>query len=145
MDAVATTSPATPPPSLSFAIRPNDKRCRYWAKVVRADQDLPLPSDVTGADDIPGPYLRSPGVVRLFPGDVLFEGEANHHRHDWGWSYWVTYVDSAGEQLTSKSGFGRQKLAAKAQGLARELLAGAGPGAGAVRVAHARRAGLQLP
>lgn len=44
-----------------------------------------------------------------------------------------------------RSGFSAQKIAAKAQGLASSLLAGSGDIAGAVRVAHALRAGMTLP
>lgn len=131
-------------PSVSVKNRPRDRRCQYWSKVVRAAAGLPLPSEIHGAIDIDGPFLR-PGEEKLFPGDVLFEGEANHHRHERGWTYLVSFVDLDGNLLRYRSGFGVQKAAAKAQGLARELLAGSGHVAGAVRVAHALRAGMDLP
>lgn len=138
------TLSASAVPSVSVQNRPRDKRCPYWSKVIRAGAPLPLPSDIHGAVDIDGPFLR-PGDVKLLPGDVLFEGEANHHRHERGWTYWVSFIDAEGNLLRYSSGFGVQKTAAKAQGLARELLAGSGDVAGAVRVAHALRAGMDLP
>lgn len=139
-----TTAPTSAVSSVWVQNRPRDRGCSYWSKVIRAGDSLPLPSDVHGAVDIDGPFLR-PGDVRLFPGDFLFEGEANHHRHERGWTYWVNFIDAAGKLLCYRSGFGLQKAAAKSQGLSRELLAGCGDVAGAIRVAHALRAGMDLP
>lgn len=131
--------------SVSFQVGPYDSRCRSWAKVIRADVELPLPSVVEGADDIPAPYHRW-GEEELFSGDIVFEGESNHHRRrDRGWTYWVHFVNAEGKLLTYRSGFGEQKTAAKQLGLPKELLAGAGDHAGAIRVAHALRAGMKLP
>ncbi|NKE67545.1 hypothetical protein RAMLITH_17110 [Ramlibacter sp. RBP-2] len=127
----------------SIQLAPLDKRCRYWAKVVRRGSPLPLPSSVLGAESIPGLYLPR-GDEELFPGDVLLEGESNHHRHQRGWTYWVTYVQEDGELVRFVSGFSEQKAAAKRQGLPPELLAGSGDLAGAVRVGHALRLGLDL-
>lgn len=130
--------------SVSVLISPEDSRRRYWAKLVRSDTALPIPSLVSGAADIPGGYLRR-GEEEMYPGDVLIEGEANHHRRtDRGWTYWVTYVTEEGEMICFRSGFGEQKAKAKAQGLAAPLLAGSGDIAGAVRVGHALRMGLNL-
>lgn len=130
--------------SRSVRLVPLDERCRYWAKIVRSGSPLPLPSSVHGADWISGPYLRR-GGDELFPGDVLLEGEANHPRRQRGWTYWVTYVRDDGELVRFVSGFGVQKAAAKRQGLPPALLAGSGDLAGAVRVGHALRLGLDLP
>jgi len=135
---------AAPVTSISIRLRPCDHRCRYWAKVVRANTPLPTPSQISGASDIPGAYLMR-GEEELLPGDVLFEGEANHHRRtDRGWTYWVRYVTADGEVLCFQSGFGPQKASAKAQGMPAHLLAGSGDVAGAVRVGHALRMGLTL-
>lgn len=131
--------------SASINIRPRDSRCKYWAKKIEADMDLPLPKEVDGGNDIPGKYLRE-GEEELEPGDILFEGEANHHRRiDRGWTYWVHYVDSQGGLHRYMSGFSEQKTAAKTKGLSSTLLAGSGDVAGAVRVAHALRLGMILP
>lgn len=131
--------------TVSVDIRPLDSRCRYWAKIVRANVDLPIPSDVDRAVDINTPFL-SRGEEELFPGDVLFEGEANHHkRNDRGWTYWVSFVDTDGTLLCFQSGFGALKATAKAQGLPPHLLAGSGDVAGATRVAHALRLGIKFP
>lgn len=79
------------------------------------------------------------------PNDVLFEGEANHHRRtDRGWTYWVTLVLPCGELMRFKSGFSAQKLLLKAQGMAPELLKGSGDVAAMVRIAHGVRLGLAV-
>lgn len=131
--------------SVSVDVEPRDPRCKYWAKKVDAQTALPLPKEVDGGNDIPSKYLRE-GEEELEPGDILFEGEANHHRrHDRGWTYWVHYVDSHCILHRYMSGFSEQKTAAKAMGLSSMLLAGSGDVAGAVRVAHALRLGMILP
>ncbi|MBV5347056.1 hypothetical protein JZU46_02405 [bacterium] len=131
--------------SVSVDVEPRDARCKYWAKKVDAETALPLPKEVDGGNDIPSKYLRE-GEEELEPGDILFEGEANHHRRlDRGWTYWVHYVDHQGVLHKYISGFGEQKTAAKALGLSSTLLAGSGDVAGAVRVAHALRLGMILP
>lgn len=130
--------------SYSVNVKPMDPRCRHWAKLVRADQPLPHPEAVHGANDVPGPYLHR-GEEELFPGDVLFEGEANHHRRtDRGWSYCLTAVTLDGRLQRFRSGFGQQKAELKAQGLAPDLLKGSGDIAGMVRIAHGLRAGLNV-
>lgn len=130
--------------SHSIDVRPNDSRCRYWAKIVRAGQALPTPDRVHGANDLPGQYHRR-GDDELLPGDCLFEGESNHHRRrDRGFWYCLTYVTLQGEVLVFVSGFGAQKKQMKAQGLPRELLTGSGDIAAMVRIVHGLRAGLTV-
>lgn len=130
--------------SHSIKIKPQNSRCRYWAKIVRAGQPLPLPSSVTGANDINAPYCLM-GDEELFPGDVLIEGEANHHRRtDRGWSYWVSAVLADGTFINALPPSADIKTRLKAQGLRPELLAGAGDIAACVRIAHAARDGLRI-
>lgn len=130
--------------SHSVNVLPFDSRCRYWAKVIRANEPLPLPADVRGASDIPARYVQN-GEEELLPGDILFEGEANHHRRtDRGWSYWLTAVTQEGHLLRFSSGFGKQKAELKAQGMARDLLKGSGDIAGMVRIAHGLRASFKV-
>lgn len=130
--------------SHSVKFGPIDSRCRYWAKISRAGQVLPLPENVQGADDITGPYLRR-GEEELMTGDVLFEGEANHHRRtDRGWTYWVTIVLPSGELVRLQSGFSAHKRELKVQGMAPELLKGSGDVAAMVRIAHGVRLGLSV-
>lgn len=130
--------------SYTVKISPCDSRCRYWAKIIRNGQPLPMPVDVTGANDIPGPYLPL-GEDELLPGDILFEGESNHHRRrDRGWVYWVRIVLDNGDLLFLESGFSAQKAQMKRQGMAPELLKGSGDVAAMVRIAHGVRNGLKV-
>ena len=140
---VSTTEKAeVTPTSYSVDIGPFDDRCRWWAKLIRAGSALPLPQSITGAESIPGDFLR-PGEEELTAGDVLVEGEANHHRRpDRGWRYWVTVVDSEERLLRFASGFGFQKSQMKDKGMHPDLLKGSGDVAGAIRVAHGIRSGL---
>lgn len=127
--------------SVSVTIKPADSRCRYWAKVVRAGTPLPLPSDVTGAADIPGPFSQR-GDEELFLGDFLIEGEAVHHSRNRGWYYWVTWCTGDGKWRREEDPDSTVKSQLKAAGLPVELLPGAGTLAACVRVAHAVRLGL---
>lgn len=124
--------------SVSVRIAPRDSRCRYWAKVVRAGQALPLPSVTNGANDIPGPYARK-GEEELLPGDVLIEGEEVSHRKARGWSYQVTFVRNGAAHTTTPGG---TKAAMKAAGMPAELLTGSGDVAACVRVVHGLRLGM---
>ena len=129
--------------SHTVEIGPVDNRCRYWAKVVRASVTLPLPANCSSAYDIPGAVIKR-GEEELLPGDVLFEGEANHHRRtDRGWTYDVSIVDVAGGLFRACSGeFGELRKRMKAAGMAPELLMGSGDIAAMARVGHAVRGGL---
>ena len=132
--------------SCSVKIGPQDKRCGYWAKVVRAERvgSLPLPYRVETGYQIPGAFLKH-GEEELFPGDVMIQGEANHHRHFRGWSYWVSWCDENGEyhSLLNPAGAGI-KAAIKEAGH-KDLLAGAGYLAACVRVAHALNRRVEIP
>lgn len=102
-----------------------------------------MPEFVASASSLPGHYL-SQGEEELMPGDVLFEGEANHHRRtDRGWTYWITYVDLEGNLHRLESGFGQQKAQLKEQGMKPDFLKGAGDIAAMVRIAHGIRQGLR--
>jgi hypothetical protein len=139
--------------SETFKIRPRDGRCRYWAKVVRAGSPLPMPGSVDGANDIPGAYLRSGSEVELFPGDLLFEGEANHHTKQRGWTYDLRTVRG---KISEKGNYryflgftaeikGWVKLLVREGKIEKsvgvELLKGAGDCAAMVRRAHLERMG----
>ena len=127
--------------SASVRVVPGDSRCRYWAKIVRANAELPKPAETDGANDISGAYCKR-GDEELFVGDMLIEGEENHHRNNRGWSYWVTYCDVDGVARRIKNPGADEKATMKAAGLPAELLAGSGGVAAAVRFAHAVRLGL---
>lgn len=130
--------------SHSVEIAPLDSRCRYWAKICRAEQALPNPVEALRANDLPWGYLLH-GQEELMPGDVLFEGEANHHhRTDRGWTYWVAIVLPNGELLRLKSGFSAQKQQLKQQGMSTDLLKGSGDIAAMIRIAHGVRMGLTV-
>ena len=127
--------------SASIKIGPLDSRCRYWAKIIRAGQALPLPSAVDGASDIPGGYIRN-GPEELFPGDMMIEGEENSHRKARGWRYWVSYLDPvSGAYVYHPIEAAADKDAGKAlKRLSKEALAGSGDVAAAVRYCHLLRA-----
>lgn len=130
--------------SHSVVLRPLDSRCGYWAKVVRADRNLPLPCVVQSGRDIPGRILQR-GDEELLPGDALFEGEANHPTNkDLGWSFRLTAVDAEGELHRFDGDFGPQKAQMKAQGMAPQLLQGSGEHAAMVRIVLGLRAGLRV-
>jgi len=84
-------------PSASIKIKPQDDRCKYWCKIIRYGVALPMPSECTSANQVPGVYHRR-GDEELFPGDVVIEGEENHHRHNRGWSYSIGTIDKDGEK-----------------------------------------------
>lgn len=121
-----------------------DSRCRYWAKVLRAGTPLPLPAEVNGASDVPGPYAVR-GIDELLPGDALLEGEANHHkRTDRGWTYWLRVACPDGRLLSLTSGFGAQRAQLKKAGMPPEMLQGSGDVAAMVRIIHGVRAGMTV-
>lgn len=127
--------------SASVTIKPADKRCRYWAKIVRADVELPLPAIADSANNVPGAYLRT-GEDELYVGDILIEGEENHHRNNRGWSYWVTWCDAEGVARRVRNPGVDVKAALKTAGIAANLLAGSGQVAACIRLAHGIRSGL---
>lgn len=128
--------------SASIKIGPQDSRCRYWAKIIRAGQALPLPSAVSGASDVPGGYLRN-GEEEIFPGDFFVQGEEMHHRRNRGWTYCIGWCDADGNYKSVRPSAER-KASLKAQGLAPELLSGSGDIAACIRIAHGLRAGLTV-
>jgi hypothetical protein len=73
--------------SVSYTPKPNDRRCRFWCKVISSDEALPAPGDVDGANGLPSAYMRQGEEIELFEGDAVLKGEANHHSKARGWSY----------------------------------------------------------
>lgn len=120
--------------SVEYKAAPSDSRCRYWCKVIRADEPLPLPADVERANDIPGNYRQGP--EELFPGDIVLEGEENHHRKQRGWSYNVGLC--VGREISWNPRGNETKPWLRERGL-RDLLKGSGQIAAIVREAHALR------
>lgn len=129
--------------SASIKVGPQDARCKYIAKLVRAGQGLPTPTTVSdlGMRALGGNLARN-GLEELFPGDFLFESEEMHHRRERGYRTRVVFVADDGE-LIHLEPTAEHKAAMKAAGLAPDLLAGAGPLAACVRVAHAVRLGIE--
>jgi hypothetical protein len=96
-----------------------------------------MPGDVSGANDLPGEYLRN-GDIEIFPGEYVIEGEANHHRRQRGWTYGVS---TCGPTLTYSKSTKDAIKALAAAGLigierAKDLLRGSGGIAACVRRAH---------
>jgi hypothetical protein len=75
---------------VSVVVTPTNHRCRYWAKLIRCDEELPYPGTITDANSIPGPYLKRSADIEMSHGDFLFEGEALHHRKQRGWDFLIT-------------------------------------------------------
>lgn len=126
-----------------YTFRRRDARCRYWAKVVPAGRQLPMPGNVEGAKSIPGKFERVGDSVSLFPGDVVIEGEARHHLHSRGWDYWVRIMTPDG--LFDVDPGNRELKRILADAGQRELMEGSGGVAHAVRTVHAYRHGLIDP
>lgn len=93
--------------SYTYTARAHNPRCRHWAKVVRREQRLEvlyaLPG-ITSAYDIGNAEgFAAKGETELFPGDWVFEGEANHPSKSRGWTYSlrrVQYQEAEGDALT---------------------------------------------
>lgn len=119
------------PLSCNFPVAPSDHRCKYWCKIVRAGAPLPHPASVDGANDIPGAYLKK-GDVEVFVGDVIFEGDENHHRKQRGWTWTMYIVDELGELQTVN--YSQAKDILRMWGI-KDMLAGAGACAAMVRAA----------
>lgn len=127
--------------SVEYTFSGEDSRCRYWGKVLEVDQPLPQPEAVSGASDIPSEYVRRGDTLTLFEGDVVIEGEENHHRKKRGWSYRLGIVQANGEiQWDPMSNF-QAKAALKASG-EKDLMKGRGDIAHCIRVLHCIRMGL---
>lgn len=131
----------TEPASVSINIKPVDKRCKFWAKVVRNGGDLLFPSRTLGANDIPHPYHLG-GLEELMEGDIIFKGEANHHIKARVFVYNMGFV--RGGKLIWVQPSAARKAAMKAAGLDPKLLSGAGDVAGMVRMAWALRQGIDI-
>lgn len=141
--ATDTSEEATPVvASHSVTIKPLDRRCKYWAKIIRSGHELPLPSAVSGANDVPCGYARN-GDEELFEGDFLLEGEENHHAKNRGWTFWLTTVKN-GKLIRGVKYSSDRKAAMKAAGLPAQYLSGSGDIAGLIRMAHALQLGLDI-
>lgn len=130
---------------MEYIARPQDRRCRYWAKVAYATTALPSPAVVEGADQLPGAYLRAGSDVELEPGDVVFEGEANHATKQRGWTFniGVCVVDASGAETIRwlrDDEIRRAKDFWRAAGRA-DMTRGSGPHAAMVRAAAWLREG----
>jgi len=128
------------PITASVRVGPADSRCRWWAKIVRAGTALPMPSEVSGASDVPGPYLRQ-GEDELMPDDIIIEGEERDYRKNRGWYYRIGWAGNDGKVVwVAPDSEAKAKL--KAAGLPIHLLPGSGEVAACVRIGHGRRLGL---
>ena len=123
--------------STTFTPKKADRRCRGWAKIIRADGSVPLPANVGGANDIPGEYLPFGQEIEAFPGDWILEGEENHHVKRRGWSYWLRAVLPDGS-IATQNGHEHVKPALRELGR-RDLLGGVGDCAALIRSIHLAR------
>lgn len=140
------TIESNPVVSETFVCKPQDSRCKYWAKVIRADQAIPLPEQVSGANDVPGAYIREGDDIELFPGDWLLTGEEVSHNKKRGWCYHLLAL-GRGEKsdvlnvYAYKFGVDSKPLI-RAAG-AKDILTGSGDVAAMIREIHARRRGIK--
>lgn len=128
--------------SVSIDSKPIDYRCRHWIKIIRHDQDLPMPIHVTCADDIPGKYYRNGSDIEIYHGDMIFEGEENHHRKMRGWTMTLGVCRYSEVLYTSPDA--NHKALIKAcphipKEMRKALVQGSGSHAAMIRIAHAMR------
>jgi len=131
--------------SASITVGPLDKRCKYIAKLIRDGFPIPTPAEISevGARAI-ALKLASNGDEELFPGDVLIEVEQKNPRRDGGYRCRMVIVDQdapEGVRYIEPSSIHKQVM--KSAGLPVELLPGAGPLAGCIRILHAMRLGVE--
>jgi hypothetical protein len=130
--------------SASVKIKRIDPRCKSWAKIIRSGDQIPLPKDVRGAGNIPGPYLPSGTRVELVPAEYLLTG--NQLSHGGRWIYFATTIDEDGP-INIYMGKSKTKELIKRSvscGLmskekAKELLPGSGDVAAMIRDIHVLR------
>lgn len=141
------------PSSRGYTPKKRDSRCRAWCKVLSSEEVRRIrPAGIDGANDLPGSYLPFGREVELFPGDIIFEGEANHHTKPRGWTYNLGFVVGGANgvaQIAWVSGDERAALKADLRAskdpAVRELLAGSGDVAAMVRYARAVLMGFVIP
>lgn len=138
--------------SCGYKPKKADSRCKAWAKVFGL-RDLPMPANVSGANDLPGRYLAFGREVEVFVGDLVASGEQNHHIKNRGWTYRIGFVVADGADakivwVTAKECAEIKdflRTAVKACMCAPDELRGAGEVSALVRYARAVRAGLVVP
>ena len=128
--------------SVFIQIKPTDKRRHYWAKRIDSGTALSLPSNVSHAEDIPGPFLPVGGYEELAIGEFVIEGEQLFHRHRRGWTYRIGYmgIDGVLHRVCPRMD---HKEAMKAAGMAPDHLKGSGELAACVRLILGMRLGLR--
>jgi hypothetical protein len=143
--------------SVGYTPKKADSRCRAWCQILsRAAVSSLRVAVVSGADSLGGRYETFGREIEVFAGDFIFEGEANHHTKNRGWSYslgivvasdrpdgdaeivWVT----AAEAMDAKE---HLRVLAKRGDFPAEDLKGAGEVAALVRYAQAVLAGHIIP
>jgi len=133
--------------SAFYVARPDDDRCDYWAKVIRAGQVIPLPEHVKRESDVPGEPLQIGERVELFHGDFLIQGQKNRltAARNWAWSVNLGTIGPAYEGPDHRIHwlpYGRATRDAVRKAGRSELLSGRSRLADAVREIWARREGL---
>jgi hypothetical protein len=124
----------------SHISRPQDSRCQWWQRIATRDDVLALDlASVDGARSLPGTYCRSGQDHELPVGSVVFDGEANHHRKQRGWTFTVGIVlpgGGGGIDLYWLAPTAERKAAIKAAPDGAAYMAGSGPHAAMVRMAQ---------
>jgi hypothetical protein len=149
---------AEAPESLEWVARAIDSRCKHWTKIVPAGTPLPTTSSVSGANDVPGGYMRDGFESEVYAGDYVLAGEEVSHRKTRGWEYrlytlarggksgkWaVCSIDFSGTKDKIRAVRDDAKKAGDKDRAARaaDLLKGSGDVAAMVRHIQAKRDGL---
>lgn len=147
------TSETSEPSSCGYTPKKRDSRCRAWCKVLSSESVRRIrPAGIDGANDLPGSYLPFGREVELFPGDVIFEGEANHHTKPRGWTYNLGFVVGGANGVArivwvagDKRAALKADLRASKNPAVRELLPGSDDVAAMVRYARAVLMGFVIP
>lgn len=114
----------------------------YWAKIVPAEAQLPLPSMVHDPEHLPGSFVRC--MAELQQGEALLEGEGVETELGIQWHHIVTFFSYDGFVIQFRSDFNNATQECADLEMSQQMLAGETDFAGAVRVIHALRKGFPL-
>lgn len=125
-------------PTYTHVAVPRSSRCQWWQSIGKPQEVLALdPAGVESANDLPGEYLRKGTDLELPAWTVIFDGEANHHSKQRGWTHQLAIVapDAEGD-LDIKWVRPTADHKARIKARAPHLKGGSGPNAAMARIAR---------